>query len=166
MPRTATASPTDRRLWRLLLARMHPDAGGTDELFVWAQGLREVLDEDAPTRRACGSCSSAASPAAEEPERIPFDAGLDPVALTRRALSLVDELEFPCSALLRLLSNYVPSGTRPQDLRGATYRQLAAMAHEAGMSHAERQGWYRVAESVPLSQAHAQHILSRIKKAA
>jgi hypothetical protein len=161
MPKTATAPLTDGRLWRLLLARTHPDAGGSDELFVWAQGLRESLD--APFPRSCGRCKPADGQTAEEPERIPFGAGLDPTALTRRALSLVEELEFPYNALLRLLSNHDPSGALPQEHRGATYRQLARMAHEAGMSRQERQGWYRVAESVPLSQAHAQHILSRLK---
>ncbi|MCA1716782.1 MAG: hypothetical protein LC781_07955 [Actinobacteria bacterium] len=34
MSRTATSPPTDGRLWRLLLARTHPDAGGTDDLLV------------------------------------------------------------------------------------------------------------------------------------
>ena len=133
MPRTATAAPTDVRLWRLLLARTHPDAGGRS---------------------------------AEESERIPFEGCPDPIALTRRALSLADELEHPYKASLRLLSNYKPAGDgrpQPQDRRGATHRQLAAIAHAAGMSYPERLDWYRVAESVPLSQGHAGHMLSRLK---
>ncbi len=31
----------DRRMWRLLLARLHPDAGGDPELFLFANALRE-----------------------------------------------------------------------------------------------------------------------------
>jgi hypothetical protein len=31
----------DRRLWRLLLARSHPDAGGDHELFLFAHALEE-----------------------------------------------------------------------------------------------------------------------------
>ena len=31
----------DRRLWRLLLARSHPDAGGDHELFLFAHALKE-----------------------------------------------------------------------------------------------------------------------------
>lgn len=31
----------DRRLWRLLLARLHPDAGGDHELFLFACALME-----------------------------------------------------------------------------------------------------------------------------
>lgn len=64
MPKTATAPPTDGRLWRLLLARTHPDAGGSDELFVWAQGLRESLDEAPPAPQSCGRCKPAARGAA------------------------------------------------------------------------------------------------------
>ena len=164
MPRTATAPPTNGRLWRLLLARTHPDAGGSDELFVWAQGLREALEGPAP--RSCGRCKPTDSSPNGEPERIPFEERSDPMALIRRALSLADELEHPYKAPLRLLSNYESAGygcAQPQDRRGATYRQLAAIAHAAGMSYSERLEWYRVAGSVPLSQGHAGHILSRLK---
>ena len=166
MPKTATAPPTDRRLWRLLLARTHPDAGGTDELFVWAQGLREALDEDAPTRRTCGGCDPTANSGAEDSERIPFDPDLNIIALTRRALSLVDEIDHSYRAMFRLLANYDPAGrggAQLQERRGATYRQLAAIAHAAGMGYSERLKWYRVAASVPLSQRQAGHILSRLK---
>jgi len=31
----------DRRMWRLLLARLHPDAGGDHELFLFARALKE-----------------------------------------------------------------------------------------------------------------------------
>jgi hypothetical protein len=50
--------------------------------------------------------------------------------------------------------------------RGASYKRLAAIAYTWGMSKDERIGWYRVAEGIPLSDRHAGHILSRIKKAA
>jgi hypothetical protein len=32
----------DRRMWRLLLARVHPDAGGDHELFLFAHALKEA----------------------------------------------------------------------------------------------------------------------------
>jgi hypothetical protein len=35
-----------------------------------------------------------------------------------------------------------------------------------GMTKAERVQWYRIAEAIPLSQRHAGHILSRLKKRA
>ena len=31
----------DYRMWRLLLARLHPDAGGDHELFLFAHALKE-----------------------------------------------------------------------------------------------------------------------------
>ena len=31
----------DSRMWRLLLARLHPDAGGDHELFLFARALKE-----------------------------------------------------------------------------------------------------------------------------
>lgn len=170
MPRTATAPPTDARLWRLLLVRVHPDTCGSGELFVWVQGLREVLADGPPARReSCGRCNPAQGSPAEEPERIPFDADLDPIALSRRVLTLADELEHPYSAVLRLLSNCGPATHgRPQlqERRGATYRQLAAIAHTVGMSYPERLEWYKVAESVPISQRAAAHVLSRLKEQA
>ena len=36
-----TAAFEDRRMWRLLLARLHPDAGGDTDLFAFACALRE-----------------------------------------------------------------------------------------------------------------------------
>ncbi len=33
----------DRRMWRLLLARLHPDAGGDHELFLFACALKDEL---------------------------------------------------------------------------------------------------------------------------
>lgn len=36
----------DRRMWRLLLARAHPDAGGDHELFLFACALKSELGAD------------------------------------------------------------------------------------------------------------------------
>jgi len=53
-----------------------------------------------------------------------------------------------------------------QQRRGASYKSLAAIGHRVGMTKAERIQWYRIAEAVPLSQRHAGHILSRLKRRA
>jgi hypothetical protein len=37
------ASFEDRRMWRLLLARLHPDAGGDHDLFAFACAVREEV---------------------------------------------------------------------------------------------------------------------------
>jgi hypothetical protein len=44
----------DRHMWRLLLARLHPDAGGDHELFLFAHALKE---------EACGHRCSESTPA-------------------------------------------------------------------------------------------------------
>jgi len=49
---------------------------------------------------------------------------------------------------------------------GASYKQLAAIGHAYGMSGSECSGWYRCVESIPLSDCHAGHILSRFKQKA
>ncbi len=36
----------DGRMWRLLLARLHPDAGGDHDLFLFASALRETARDD------------------------------------------------------------------------------------------------------------------------
>jgi hypothetical protein len=33
----------DRRMWRLLLARLHPDAGGDHDLFAFACAMRDEI---------------------------------------------------------------------------------------------------------------------------
>ena len=37
------ASFEDKRMWRLLLARLHPDAGGDHDLFAFACAVREEM---------------------------------------------------------------------------------------------------------------------------
>lgn len=39
MSRTPTLPPTEPAMWRKLLARAHPDAGGDHELFIWVCNL-------------------------------------------------------------------------------------------------------------------------------
>jgi hypothetical protein len=91
--------------------------------------------------------------------------------LTAHALAVAEEVVQPYAELLRLLSDCreAPASdialTR-QQRQGATYKTLAAIAHAAGMTKAERTGWYRVAESVPLSQRHAGHIMAKLKRKA
>jgi hypothetical protein len=48
----AVPSPNDHRMWRLLLARLHPDAGGDHELFVFASTVKDsVCDTEPPRNR-------------------------------------------------------------------------------------------------------------------
>lgn len=47
-------SPNDHRMWRLLLAKLHPDAGGDHELFVFASTVRDSVcgNEDVEDKSA------------------------------------------------------------------------------------------------------------------
>jgi hypothetical protein len=38
----------DRHMWRLLLARAHPDAGGDHKLFLFAHALKEACGDSCP----------------------------------------------------------------------------------------------------------------------
>jgi hypothetical protein len=85
--RTATPAPLDdRRYWRRLLARSHPDAGGSEALFTWATALRETVAGERFARANT-----------EEPEPLPYDllfgnAGAF-VSLTVRALEFSREVD-------------------------------------------------------------------------
>ena len=49
-------SSEDRRMWRLLLARLHPDAGGDHDLFAFACAVRdEVYGREHPAGDAAGT---------------------------------------------------------------------------------------------------------------
>ena len=39
----AVPNPNDHRMWRLLLAKLHPDAGGDHELFVFASAVKDSV---------------------------------------------------------------------------------------------------------------------------
>ncbi|HEX5847725.1 MAG TPA: hypothetical protein VFY59_00900 [Rubrobacter sp.] len=44
----------DRRMWRLLLARLHPDAGGDHDLFAFACAVRDEVHRE---ERTAGSAA-------------------------------------------------------------------------------------------------------------
>jgi hypothetical protein len=171
MARTATRPPDDPRMWRRLLARAHPDSGGDGELFIWTGAVREVV---------CGGELGTGIPRREhrdrppaderrDTERVPFDPFADFASLTDRALSMANAVAEPYGYLLRQVADCRPAHEGvlyDQQRRGATYKQLAAIAHRVGMTKAERVQWYDVCRSIPLSQRHAGHILGNLKRRA
>ena len=44
----------DNRMWRLLLARLHPDAGGDHDLFAFASAIRDEVSGGTATRNNTG----------------------------------------------------------------------------------------------------------------
>jgi hypothetical protein len=175
MTRTPTLPHDDRGMWRRLVRRTHPDVGGDHELFIWTVATRDAIcsgefggevprseRREGRSRRRETSTSTAA-------DRVPFGQLADFGVLTDCALAMAEALAEPYGYLLRQLVDCYPAEDGPlhdQQRRGATYKTLAAIGYQVGMSKAERVQWYRIAEDVPLSQRHAGHILSRLKRQA
>ena len=173
MTRTPTLPIDDQRMWRRLVARTHPDAGGSHELFIWTGAMRDAIcggelgneiprreRDDHPSRRR--ETSSAA-------DRVPFDRFADFEVLSDRAVTMAAAVAEPYGYLLRQVADCYPVSEGPlydQQRRGASYRSLAAIGHTVGMTKEERVQWYAIAEAIPLSQRHAGHILSRLKRQA
>jgi hypothetical protein len=162
-PHTLTAPPDDRGMWRRTLARLHPDTGGSHDLFIWAGAVRDVL---------CGGELGSEIPRRENSttsERIPFDQFAEFELLTDRAVTMAAAVAEPYAYLLRQVADCYPASEGPlraMQTQGATYKSLAAIGHRVGMAKSERAQWYSIAETVPLSQRHAGHILSKLQKAA
>ncbi len=147
-----------------MLAVAHPDRGGDHDLFIWTHVLREHVAGDFPDppihehpRRRTTSSDS---------PRVPYPHSPDFEALTRRALDLAGEVPSAYAWLLRLLSDCYPSSSGRllhEQGRGASYKRLAAIGHLVEFDQEGRGRWYRIAESVPLSDRHASHILGRLR---
>jgi hypothetical protein len=165
-------------MWRRVLSRVHPDAGGDHNLFIWTVAVRDEV---------CGSKSWSAASLAEDSEpddqpsrwregsasgtvdRVPFDQFADFEVLTDRAVTMASAVAEPYGYLLRQVADCYPVSEGPlydQQRRGASYKSLAAVGHQVDMMKTERVQWYRIAETVPLSQRHTGHILSRLKSRA
>jgi hypothetical protein len=165
MTSTPTLPPTDKAMWRRLLAKTHPDAGGDHELFIWAGSVRELVC----SREAQGHSKNWERSTSTTTDRIPFDSYANFEVLTDRAVTMADAVAEPFAYLLRQVADCYPAEDGPlhdQQRRGASYKSLAAIGHRVGMTKAERVRLYRIAEVVPLSQRHAGHILSKLQKAA
>jgi hypothetical protein len=163
-------------MWRKLLARTHPDAGGSHELFIWAGSVRDAVcggelradpkpePRDHPSRRREASTNYTTH--ADDKPRVPYPTGADFEEVTRTALRRAGD-EGPYATVLSLLVDCYPlEHLAYEQERGTSYKRLAAIAHTWGMSKAERTGWYRVAEGIPLSDRHAGHILIKLKRRA
>lgn len=166
MSRTPTLPPTDKAMWRRLIARTHPDAGGDHELFIWVGSVRELV--------CSGNLRSRPKPepppeprTVYEEGRVPFPVGVAFDELTSLALEQAGAGGDLYGSLLMLLQDcHSLTHLAHEEQRGASYRRLAYIGHLTGMTGTERSGWYRVAESIPLADRHAGHILKRLKEAA
>ncbi len=161
MTRTPTLPADDPKMWRQLIARTHPDAGGSHELFIWTGAVRELVCSrvaESPTRNRPKPAS--------DPDRVPWSGAYDFEEVTRTALRYAS-LGEPYAPLLSLLADCQPlERLSAQQNRGASYKQLAAVGHAWGMTKRERVVWYRVAEDLALTDRHASHLLGRLRRRA
>jgi hypothetical protein len=155
-------------MWRRVVSRAHPDAGGDHELFIWIMAVRDAvcggeLETQIPRvqRRAPSTQGTA--------ERVPFDEDASLEVLTDRAIAMAEAVAEPYGFLLRQVADCESAEDEAlgdQQRRGASYKSLAAIGHRVGMTKVECVQWYRIAEVIPLSQRHTGHILSRLKRRA
>jgi hypothetical protein len=165
-PRTQTLPLDEKAMWRKLLARTHPDAGGSHELFIWAGAVRDAAcggELRVESNPQPGDNPSREPTPPDDKPRIPYPPGTDFSEATCRAL----RVESPYATVLASLADCCRQPhLAHEEARGASYKRLAAIAHAHGMSPKERSGWYRCAEAIPLSDRHASHILGRLKRRA
>ena len=165
----AHASPPfdDRGMWRCLVGRSHSDAGGEHELLIWTVATRDAIcggeiprreGREQPIRRRETSTTSAG-------ECARFEQLSDFEVLSDRALSMAESVAEPFGLLLSQVVDCYAVFEGPlydPQRRGATYPSLAAIGLQVGMTKPKRVQRYRVAESIPLFQRHASHIMSRL----
>ncbi|CAA9450740.1 MAG: hypothetical protein AVDCRST_MAG58-920 [uncultured Rubrobacteraceae bacterium] len=169
-PRTQTRPFDDKAMWRRLVACAHPDAGGDHDLFIWTGAVKAAVCggglrvEPKPTARTSQRPPSPSPP--DDKPRIPYPDGADFEEATRAALRLAGADETYGGVLSLLVDCYPLEHLAHEQGRGACYKRLAAIAHAWGMTKEERSGWYRCAECLPLSDRHAGHILSKLKRQA
>ena len=157
-------------MWRKVLGRLHPDAGGSEELFVFGQAVREsvqvALPSAAPARPE--PPPPPAPPRRRDRSRIDFETDLPFEVLTARALELAPTFREPYPAIFRLLAGCPPLGEWPEHLAdearaGADYKRLALAGRTLGLDGRGRGGFYKAAAEVPLSDLHARYLLDALQ---
>jgi hypothetical protein len=95
-------------------------------------------------------------------DRIPLTRPVDFNQVTDAALNL--DRAYPAIHLqaLKLLEGIRYWPDSPGQDKGATYKQLALIAHKLGMTYGQRIGWYRICERLQLRQDHAGYIIKQL----
>jgi hypothetical protein len=161
-------------MWKRVLRRCHPDTGGDHSLFIWVRSVFEHVAGatfEAPrSPRREYEPPPRDPPRTETADRVQFSHGFASFTeLTEHAVAKAADLPQPFARLLGMLADCLEVGPEDPTLYraqhvGATYKQMALIAHMSGMSKAQRVRWYRVGEGVPLSQAHAGHLIQRLQE--
>jgi hypothetical protein len=138
-----------------------------------AQAARSLVEGSNSVSVRCERCPAASTgsePAGEARERIDFNPPTgDPFEHLRMILVVAKDVPEPFKRVLLLLID-CPTEDHGRAVvaqaTGATYRQLAYIAHLAHFSDEERRRWYALAEDLSLSSRHVSHIISTLKVAA
>jgi hypothetical protein len=113
--RTLAPAPTDRSMWRRLLALAHPDGHGAHDWFVWASAFREHLAGDYVEPAKPADYHRPRRTTIADSLRVDFSDAYVKAAnfdeLTRRALDLAVELPEPYSGVLWALVGCYRAGT-------------------------------------------------------
>ena len=157
-----------------MIARCHPDSGGDHELFVFAQSVREqvqngllIRGEFVPSAEppSTGSKPRPKAPPRTDPSPITFDTELTFDELTEKAVATAPDLQQPYRWLFELLADVEapgpdsPAYTREEAARGACHRRMAKVGRLLGLDSGGR-GWlYHLARQVPLSDLHVRRWL-------
>jgi hypothetical protein len=153
---------------------VHPDSGGSSDLFVWVRNLQEHVAGDAIDPPRPEYTPPRRSTTADSP-RVPFEDAFEVASsfddLTRQAVEMADRVGAPYAGLLRLLADCRDVGevggpVYRQQHQGATWKSAAAVAYKAGMTTEQRYRWYEICRAVPMSQRHIGHILSKLQEQA
>src|SRR5215217_6358315 len=111
MTRTATHPPDHRAMWRRLVGRAHPDAGGDHDLFIWTVAARDAicgseLGSEIPRRERSEELSRRReSSTSSASECVPFDQDALLEVLTDRALTMAEAVAEPYGYLLRQVAD-------------------------------------------------------------
>ena len=165
MTRTPTLPPDDKEMWRKLVALTHPDSGEDHELCIWTQNVREHVCKGVTAPWPQPKPKPKPSTVYED-GRVPFPSDSIFGVLTATAIERAGAVSTLYGRLLLLLGDcYATTHLPHEEQRGASYKRLAYIARLIGMSKSERIEGYRVAESIPLSDRYAGHIIKRLKEA-
>jgi hypothetical protein len=154
---------------------VHPDTYGDEDLFVWCRHLQEYVTSDHIEESPSYVRRQPPRHHPPQTERLDFTSAYERFAshrdLTRHIVDVAQDYGEPYASVLLLLSDCyfaAPSEVMlsRQEAIGASYKQLAYVAHLAGMNSAQRTRFYRVAEELLLSQRHAGHLIGRLQQAA
>src|SRR5215204_6332845 len=109
-PRTPTYPPNHPGMWRRLVARTHPDSGGSHDLFIWTLATRDVVcggELGASIPRKSTTPRSGSPSSTSTPDRVPYHAAFDKAEsfdhLTVLAVAKGEEAGEPYAGVLWLL---------------------------------------------------------------